>query len=445
MRISLLAAVFLIVTASRGGAELAQGGPSGDALLFRYSGPSVGRPSGVLGDGETGFIAALQRAVNLVLLACAPPGADPMDPVEVDGRLGRHTRDAIARAAACPPIAARLPEDSGARRGEITRALWDLLLPGQPPPDARQRGRALLLAFEGTDFTDRAEWNFCQNNRQIYDPTADDPTCYTGDPRSYLTWGPNGATAGHGHEILAILARIDRLDPALLDAAFGDEVAAVRRMAHLRIPRGEDGELRRYLCGIYVDLPRRRAWSAGFAALGARPEVRAIYRALYDSASFDGGKIVTFLNAWRDAGLAPTEIDFAFFTDRSAHTRVRNLEVRRLLRQVLAAGASSPAEIRRGYARLARVTNISQRGPRLGRDVAFYVDALGPSLTREERRHWVRQGARRAFAAGLSDARPAPDFTAGPRDDWQATGQQPLTAEERALCPAPVLNPRPPR
>ncbi|MCW1931715.1 hypothetical protein [Pararhodobacter zhoushanensis] len=436
MRRVALAAVFGVLSALRAGADV----PVEDPVLYRHTGPDTGRPAGVLADGRTGAIADFQHAVNLILLAC---GEDLR--LEPDGRFGVQTRTAIALAATCPPIAARLPEGSAAHEGAITQAFWELLLPDRPVPDARTRARALLLAFEGTEIASPAEWNFCQNNSEIYDPLAEDPTCYTNDRASYLTWGPNGATAGHGHEILAILARVERLDRALVDTAFGAEAGALRRMFDLQITPESDDELRRYLCGIYVDFPRRQAWSQGFAALGSRAEVRAIYAALYESASFDGGKIRTFMDAWRDAGLEPTEIDFAFFADRAAHTRVRNVEVRRILRRVLSAGdALTPAEIRRRFSRLARVSNLSQRGPRLGRDVAFFVDAFEPVLSRAERHNWRSRGARRAAAAGLSDERPAPPFVAGPRDDWQATGLRPLTPDEAALCPAPVLNPRRP-
>ena len=221
----------------------------------------------------------------------------------------------------------------------------------------------------------------------------------------------------------------------------------MRRMFDLSLPLGDDDELRRYLCGVYADPERREHWAQGFADLGTRPEVRSIYRRLYDSASFDGGKIRTFIEAWRHAGLEPTEVDFAFFSDRAAHTAVRNLEIRRILRRIMARGGAemTPAQIRRAFARQALVSNRSQRGPRLGRDVTYYVDALEEGLTRSERLNWERVGGRRASAVGLSDARPAPELQVGPPSTWRASGARPLTDDEAALCPAPVLNPRSPR
>ncbi|WP_068303360.1 hypothetical protein [Pararhodobacter sp. CCB-MM2] len=415
--------------------------PPPDPVLYQYTGPMDGEAEGVLVDGRSGHIARFQHALNVALMACGLEGE-----IGTDGMFGPRTRAAITRLAGCAPFDQRLTPDSPAREGAITEGLWQLLVPGEAPPDALARTRAILLAFEGTDITRGAQWNFCQNNIEIYDPEAEDPTCYTNDRFSYLTWGPNGATAGHGREILAILHRTELLDPTLLDAAFDDEAEAVRRLFDLRLPAGDDSEMRQYLCGIYVDLPRRRQWTRGFARLGERPEVRAIYTGVYRSASYDGGKIRTFLRAWRDAGLEPTEIDLAFFIDRAAHTSVRNIEVRRLLRQVLARGSGlTPAQIRRGFSRLARVANATQQGPRQGRDVAFYVDALEPVLTAPERRNWERSGARRASALGLSDDRPAPEIRIGPRDAWQATGLRPLTHAEADLCPAPVLNPSLPR
>ncbi len=416
--------------------------PPPDPVLYAYSGPEQGEVEGILIDGARGHIATFQHALNVALLGCdAGIGIDP------DGMFGPRTRQAIRRLAECEGIAARLPENSAARDGAITQALWSLLVPMQPPPGPRARARALLLSFEGTDITEPARWNFCQNNRETYDPRAEDPTCLTNDRWSYLTWGPNGATAGHGREILAILARVERFDADLIDRAFATEADAVRRMFDLSLPLGDDSELRRYLCGVYADPERREYWAQGFADLGRSPEVRSIYRRLYDSASFDGGKIRTFLEAWRHAGLEPTEVDFAFFSDRAAHTAVRNVEIRRILRRIMARGGAemTPAQIRRAFARQALVSNRSQRGPRMGRDVTYYIDALDDSLTRAERLNWERVGARRASAVGLSDARPAPDLRVGPPDRWRARGTRPLTEAEASSCPAPILNPRAPR
>lgn len=428
----LLAAVLI----SFAGAARAQEAAS-DPVLYQYPGPAEGEAAGVLVDGASGPVARFQHALNVALMLC---GAETE--IVPDGMFGPRTRAAIARAAECPGLTERLGADSPARAGAITEGLWRLLLPGEAPPGPATRIRALLLAFEGTDITAPAQWNFCQNNTEIYDPEAEDPTCYTNDRYSYLTWGPNGATAGHGREILAILRRSDALDPGLMDLAFGTEAPAVRRLFDLSLPPGDDSEMRRYLCGIYVDLPRRRQWSAGFAELGRRPEVRAIYANVYASESYDGGKIRTFLEAWRDAGLEPTEIDLAFFTDRAAHTRVRNIEVRRILRQVLARAAEqTPAQIRRGYSRLARVSNGSQQEARRGRDAAFFVDAPEITLSPAERSGWERTGSRRASSVGLSDARPAPPVRILPPDRSSATGLQPLTHAEAALCPAPVLHP----
>ena len=64
-----------------------------------------------------------------------------------------------------------------------------------------------------------------------------------------------------------------------------------------------------------------------FRAFGGNADVEKVYREVYASQSFDGGKVATFYEVWRDEdfGLNPTEVDHGFFVDRSAHMTVRGL------------------------------------------------------------------------------------------------------------------------
>ena len=86
----------------------------------------------------------------------------------------------------------------------------------------------------------------------------------------------------------------------------------------------------------------------------------------------------------------------------------------------------------------------NQRKDRLGRDIAFYIDAIGEdALSEEERAAWRARGARNAAAIGLSDERAAPAFTPAPAiANAMPTGD--ITQAEQTLCPAAVLNPQRP-
>ena len=207
--------------------------------------------------------------------------------------------------AQCPAVAPKLTADAEARAGALTPSLL---------ASARRRAAAvgprprphLTPTYEATDYTDM-EWNFCQS-RPLFNPAAGNRVCFSNHPRSYLTWGPNGATGGGGREVQLILQTVHAATPSLLDASFGGEAAAVRRMFRMR-----DGDVARsletYLCGIWIDSARRAAWKAGFAAIGQVPAVRATFDGHYKSASLDGGKIATFFRAYAANRLQPTAID----------------------------------------------------------------------------------------------------------------------------------------
>ena len=179
-------------------------------VLFRYS-------EGVLFDGRYGPIARVQEKARNSLIACGKPAA-----ITADGKFGPGTRDALATLAKCPTFAVQLAEDAEAKEGALTTGYWAALF-NSAAPSVDDRARTLMLTYEATDYT-RMEWNFCQSS-PIYNPTAGNNDCYSNDPRSYLTWGPNGATGGGGREVQLILQAIDSVDPALINESFG----AVRR------------------------------------------------------------------------------------------------------------------------------------------------------------------------------------------------------------------------
>jgi hypothetical protein len=398
--------------------------PADADILYRFR-------EGVLFDGKHGPIAKAQARANAALIACGKPGS-----ITADGKFGRGTRDALVSLAQCPAVAPQLTADAEARAGALTQAYWQALV-GEPEPSVDDRARTLMLTYEATDYTDM-EWNFCQS-RPRFNPAAGNRVCFSNDPRSYLTWGPNGATGGGGREVQLILQAVDAATPSLLDASFGSEAAAVRRMFRMR-----DGDPARsvetYLCGIWADSARRAAWTAGFAAVGQVPVVRATFDGHYKSASLDGGKIATFFRAYAANGLQPTEIDYAFFKDRAAHMSASLAPIRQAIANLVAAQPSAARwKVRQAIALNVRPLG-TQRADRLGRDVAFYIDGAGDALGSDERSAWQARGRLRASDAGLTDARSFATFTPGPEIDIGIADPASLTAAERAACPRAVLD-----
>lgn len=404
-----------------------------DQVLYHYSNWDIRT-------GAFGPVAELLDAANRELEACgkAERAAD-------NGQITRATRTAIRALSTCPAMDGQLPADSPARDGAITEGLWRALLPGVPVVTPEARAASVKLTFEATDYP-VMQWNYCQN-RPFYEPSVEDSKCYSNDKRSFITWGPNGATAGHGREVQVILLEFlkqGETASSALDAAFGAEARPVRRMLELA-NNTDDSPLEVFLCSVWMQPERRKAWRDGFAALGTRSDMRAIYQDLYRSASYDGGKIARFHEVWTrpEFGLAVTELDHAFFIDRAAHMSISQsalAEALTALKQTTGqAWPPAPAVVRQHIALSVRPTN--QKKDRLGRDVAFYVAGVGPTgLNPEEAEAWRARGRRNAVDVGLSDERLIQPYSPGPaRPVVTPTGQ--LRPEDGASCPAQVLAP----
>ncbi len=419
---TLLKTLLLLVCAG-----LAQAQTSPDPVLYAQNEAS-------LFDGKYGKVAQLQAALKTALAQCRAPDAN----VIADGRFSPATAQAIRAVSLCPALRSKLPEGSAAFDGAITVSLWRALLPRVPLPDVAQRAQTLVLTYEATDYDD-LEWNFCQSRPRW---TPDDPTkpCYTNDPRSYITWGPRGATAGHGREVQWILWRVQRRDRRALTRAFGTEAAAVRQLLTLN-----DDSARRLLCSVFADTLRRDAWTAGFANLGKVPLAREMYDLHYLSPASDGAKMAQLYRVWELLGLSPTAVDYGFFLDRATHSTPPAPEIAATrIREWLAAKSLpvAPAFARQAFAATFPTPNQAQ--DRLGRDVAFFLDNLGADqLSEAERTAWQRRGRLRASDAGLFDFQPAPLLTA------TAAASGPAATNElnpAPACPPSVLQPqRPPR
>lgn len=401
---------------------------SEDRVILRFD-------NALIMDGAYGAIRPAQVAVQEGLRKCGSALI-----VKPDGMFGKDTMTGLAALANCPGYEGL---GAAAKAGTLTEAYWRRLLAGEPP-SVDARARVLKFTFEATDFT-VAQWNYCQN-RPAYDPPSN-PVCYSNDSRSFLTWGPNGATAGHGREIQAVLGKIDSVNPDLLKKAFAGETDAVRRMMRMKNEE-ESSSLERFLCIVWTDTTRREKWKAGFMALGQESDARESYDTVFRSRSYDSGKIASFYSLYLEHGRTPTEADHGFFKDRAAHMGMgeeRMKEIRSAIRSVPDYQSADPWKIRRAISLRIRAGNPSQAKDRLGRDVTFYVDGLGSqNLSSEEALAWTGRGSRKASAVGLSDARAAPAYVAGPSYEAPKMTDV-LTPAEGAACPAAVLKPVPPK
>ena len=382
-------------------------------------------------DGKFGKVAEAQAAISAALIRCG------RTPIAVDGVFGNGTAAAVRRLAACPEIKAQLPPDSLAHQGAITRSVWKAVLPNSAVPSVEQRAQTLVLTYEATDYDD-LEWNFCQN-RPLWSPQNPSMPCFTNDPRSYITWGPRGATAGHGKEIQWILWRVDQRDTSIIDTAFGTDASRLRQLISLN-----DAAARRLLCSIYADKSTRDSWTQAFQKIGKSPLVHSMYDLHYLSSASDGAKMATFYRLYEKLGVEPTEIDYAFFLDRATHSSPpSNLDSasKKIQDWLEEQGAArTPSNVRRAFA--AKFPTANQRQDRLGRDVAFFIDAVSESgLTQQERQAWRQRGQLSAANVGLSDDRPAPALNQGANTSGPSFNK---SLEPPPPCPQSVLNPRTP-
>lgn len=411
--------------------------------------------------GRYSVFAKFQQNLQQVLDACGksrpavvPPGKEP------SGRLGETTRQGIQRALDCDALRT-VPGDSPARDGLITEAVWHALMGEAPPPSVADRANAMVLSFEATDFGDEPEWNLCQDGqrdrRGQSRQKGDDLVCYNeSDPCSFVTWGPRGATAGAGREIQYILWMAWKQDPALLQKAFGTEYESLHRFFHLRGggKRTCDGAipLKQFVCAVWTDKARRKIWDNALADLGHSPLVRAAYSRLYAVSEFDGAKMHDYFRLWRELGIGPSEIDYAFFLDRATHLggppedhahAVHSLGA--CLHEERTKAVSVNGAARRCLSR--QQPHETQPEYRLARDVAYYLDSYPEgALSEKEINAWAGYVPLSAvYNFRLSDAVPF-QLEAAPTlkslgSDMPRADSEDLTPAELKGCPASVLSP----
>jgi len=201
--------------------------------------------------------------------------------------------------------------------------------------------------------------------------------------------------------------------------------------------------------------PARSArWESALLELGHDPRVREAYARLYAMREFDGDKLRRFFELWRRLGLTPSEVDYAFFLDRITHlggppdqAGAAGLEHLTACMREEKTALSINGAARRCVAR--NQPHETQTAYRLGRDVAFYLEAYPQgALSEAEIAAWASYVPLSAIHTfGLSDATPMHREDAVSLDSLGSDLPSPDSAElasiDRGTCPATVISPQP--
>lgn len=256
-----------------------------------------------------------------------------------------------------------------------------------------ERARALALrASPLTPDYDRTFWDLTGDGHRR-----------SADPDSLFTWGPWRATAGQGCTLQRVLGRLnaDAETQPLLVAAFEGEVLAPLLDGLL----GKDGctRAKALLQPLTQDAARSDALQLALAQLAASARVRAIYDdVFYGRGGVRLAPVEAYAAAWKAAGREITEVDAAFFLQRSLqYTNVTKEQVERFKAE--AASAAAPWQLRRLASRTFNAAAPGARSFQTGYDVAVYIDGAEGKLEREEIGAWVAQSRLKAGDVGLQD------------------------------------------
>jgi hypothetical protein len=420
-----------------------------DGQEILYVLPDKSAPNFILRDGRFGKLSILQQALKSRLTQINPTLGNQF---VVDGIVGKGTAQALRLVLS--QLVGKPAQIDSAKDLPITVDTWRSIVGSEPPPTIEERAETWVLTYEATPFDRIAEWNYCQRNGNR--PRRQSP-CRTNDD-SLLTWGPRGATATSGREIQGVLIALEQSNPALVSGAFGTEYPVLQKALSLssNTPPGAAAtgvsrqlsavsDLELFLCPIWLDPRRAAAWANSFARLGTFKETQRIYNHLYRSSDFDGGKMRSFYQLYARLGVPPSQVDFAFFTDRATHTGgIGHVQIAASkVRSKLGAGPWQNWQVRRAIAQVFPAG--TQTTDRLGRDVAFFVGSVGvEGLTGEELAAWrQRSNGISAVTFGLDDNRPAPVLNID-ETSWPTllTLGVSLTSSERERlgCPSWVVN-----
>lgn len=347
-------------------------------IVYHYQGKSIR-------DSQWGPISQFQRALSASLVRCGKQG------IAADGWFGAGTQAALMGLLSCPEFKDLSVNAADPLYGAVHVLLWKRLLPGSPEPTVHERAFALSLSQENTDY-DQIEWNYG-----------------TSDESSVVTWGPYGATAGHGREVQGILRMVEKENPGLLKESFGNEYPTVVEL----IAEGANGH--ELLKRVFNDTNRRAAWKEKFKALGGLDKVRKAYDQYAVSDQWLKPAMRQLYGLIPGGAEQGSEIDYAFFLDNAIHMAITSERIAICQKAIAERVKFLKRELSSAERRQIVSLNLvpsAQKDDRLGRDVVYYVDGVDKNgISQHEYDVWLRRSGRKASACGLSDLRKfKPDF-----------------------------------
>lgn len=350
-----------------------------------------------LTDSKWGALTPLMLGIADRLESCK--GADPALAAGLRMSPDRFDRNGVAALAALKSCKRRwfkkVPD------GAAPESLWPRLVKDRPPPSVLDRAKIIAFgAAARTPDYDRTVWDWDRG-----------ASWAVSDPDAILTWGPFKATAGHGctlQKALAFLAA--RPDTAsLVREHFAAESATLAAMLDRSDPNwcaGQSAALK----PVFEDADRREVLRIIFARLASHEEVRAGYDAYFlGETGYLAGRMGRYYALYRQAGLTPTEVDFAFFLDRSLDYPPLSAELIATLAPKLQAAGPQTWKARRIIANETPFSSPGARSFQLGRDAVYWVDAVGQAgLDPVEASSWVRNSRLKASDVGLAERPYAP-------------------------------------
>ena len=285
----------------------------------------------------------------------------------------------------------------GAPAGVVPERLWRMLLPGEPLPSPLDRAK--LLAAGAAALT------------SDYDQVAWDWATPSADPGSILTWGPFKATAGQGCTLQKALSALmaNPATAAIVQDHFKTEAALLAQLLDRRDPAWCQNQAA-VLRPVFDDPERREGLRVILGAMAVHAEIRAGYDAYFlGPTGYLAGRMARYYALYARVGLIPTEVDFAWFLDRSLdYPPISDALADALVAKIMQAGAAN-WRARRTIAHETPFTSPGAWNFQIGRDAVYWIDAVGQAgLDPAEAASWVRNSRLKASDVGLQERAYAP-------------------------------------
>ena len=353
--------------------------------------------------GRWGFLTPLTGAAARALELC--PSADPAATAGL--RMAPNRLDVAAAQALQSLRACHGAWFEGAPQGVVPERLWRMLLPGAPLPSPLDRAKLLAAGAAAlTPDYDQVIWDWARTSA-----IASGPAAVSADPGSILTWGPFKATAGQGCTLQKALSALmaDPATAAIVQDHFKDEAALLVQLLDRRDPAWCQRQAA-ILKPVFDDPERREGFRVILAAMSSHAEIRAGYDAYFlGPTGYLAGRMTRYYALYARVGLTPTELDFAWFLDRSLdYPPLSDALSDTLVAKIMQGGAAN-WRARRTIAHESPFTSDGARSFQLGRDAVYWIDAVGQTgLDPAENASWVRNSRLKASDVGLKERPYAP-------------------------------------